>query len=907
MSVVVVCPGCSESVSLEDNADLRVAVCPRCRAKLSSHTGPADSADSTLKDGKARFDPRSSHLAEFLASIGGERYEIEQEVGRGAMGIVYRAHDRNLNRTVAIKVLPEGQLAAKHKLLRFQREAESAANVAHPNIVPVHDVVLSERFPYFTMRYVSGENLAKVLERGPLAVQEALKMIVKVSRAVGAAHNEGIIHRDIKPSNIIIDRNSEPHVTDFGLAKDLKEVAELTEDGHVLGTAAYMSSEQAAGRSSQVDARSDIFALGATLYHMLTGEAPCSSSLLARMSAQDDVTPPRERNTTISAQLNALVLKALAEDPGDRYQSVESMVADLEKLPDWTRDRPTPSRSGRLTLALAILCATAALASLLLWHLNVLSRLREATRQVQSAASEQRVSGLLALKQIGGAKSARLALPLVDPANAPGDADVESEAEANVRRAALDVVLHTASAKDATQRTALLHLAMADPSFAVREAAARHVEAGAFEAVPPRERLLVLLRGLPAFPDAVRREIGRVAADVLAKERIPLDLSLCDEVAQSPAQARLWLIRATADRKPDGAVAILHRLIEGQPETVSTAAVAALAAFSPRNQVSLFARLARQDDSLQVRLAAIGGLAAARTTEGQRELIRLLTPATAARDGSTRAGAARALADYDSAEAVAALTAALGDAHLTAREAAAWALGRQRAGAAVGALARLLAPQHERIANVRRAAAEALGRIGGPEAAAALRAALQAERAELVVKQIIEALGETSDPRAVPSLVAILRDGESRHPHIAADALLRIGASSRDVVEALAERIRTSQHGMNEVTYRLALQKLLKKDQFPTLIGMLRPRDRRFQGEVYRLLSRGSARRALGALIEHGLTTESPEVRAASIEILERQTGQRFGYDGSAGAAERDKAVEHWRAWLRVGQTKRVP
>jgi len=286
---------------------------------------------------------------QFIERAEGGRYVNEGVIGRGGMGIVYRVYDRKLKRTVALKLLREGGEASPESLRRFQRGVEAAGRLSHPNIVPVYDVVLTEAFPYFTMRFVDGMNLGEMLKRGPLGTRQALSIFIKVARAIGAGHRAGIIHRDIKPSNIIIDKDGEPHVTDFGLAKDLRELTQLTAPGYVLGTPAYMSPEQADGHSDRADARSDVFGLGATLYHLVTGRPPFGP---AGPQADAELVPPRAVNPAIGPDLEAIIRKALELDPEARYQSVAEMVEEVERVAAGTAERTTRSgtvRGRRLT------------------------------------------------------------------------------------------------------------------------------------------------------------------------------------------------------------------------------------------------------------------------------------------------------------------------------------------------------------------------------------------------------------------------------------------------------------------------------------------------------------------------------------------------------------------------------
>jgi len=179
-------------------------------------------------------------------------YQLVEEIGRGGMGVVYRACQTNLRRDVAVKMILRGQLASAADRERFQTEAESAARLTHPGIVPVYEVGEIEGQPYFSMKLVAGSTLAQRLAAGPVPVQEAVQIMAKVSWAIDHAHRQGVLHRDLKPSNILIDEDGEPHVSDFGLAKLFTDTASLTRSGSVLGTPAYMAPEQASAHGARI-------------------------------------------------------------------------------------------------------------------------------------------------------------------------------------------------------------------------------------------------------------------------------------------------------------------------------------------------------------------------------------------------------------------------------------------------------------------------------------------------------------------------------------------------------------------------------------------------------------------------------------------------------------------------------
>ena len=201
-------------------------------------------------------------------------YELLDEIARGGMGIVYRARQTNLNRDVALKMILSGDLASEEDVKRFKTEAEAAANLQHPGIVPVHEVGQQEGHHYFSMDYIEGRSLAEIVRENPLPAQRAAQYVQAIAEAVDYAHGQGTLHRDLKPSNILIDTDDRVHVTDFGLAGRVDGDGDLTRTGQILGTPSYMPPEQAQGKRGLVSPASDVYSLGAILYELLTGRSP---------------------------------------------------------------------------------------------------------------------------------------------------------------------------------------------------------------------------------------------------------------------------------------------------------------------------------------------------------------------------------------------------------------------------------------------------------------------------------------------------------------------------------------------------------------------------------------------------------------------------------------------------------
>ena len=287
---------------------------------------------------------KSPRFVPDLASRQFGDYEILEELGRGGMGIVYKARQLSLGRTVALKMLLSGENASAVDVARFRAEAGSAAHLEHPHIVPVYEVGDWEGRPYFSMKYIEGTTLSKRLAEGPLPPRLAAEILAPICRAIAEAHRRGLLHRDLKPSNILIDSEGEPLVTDFGLAKrlaglsdpghsDLPGTGPLTLSGAILGTPSYMAPEQAAGRHGSISPASDIYSLGAILYHMLTGRPPFQAASpvdTLLMVLEQDPLPPRLLNPKADRDLEMIALKCLQKPPDLRYQSAAALADDLE-------------------------------------------------------------------------------------------------------------------------------------------------------------------------------------------------------------------------------------------------------------------------------------------------------------------------------------------------------------------------------------------------------------------------------------------------------------------------------------------------------------------------------------------------------------------------------------------------
>jgi serine/threonine protein kinase len=328
-----------------------------------------------LAEGCAKSEPPSRGLAAASAihdppnvgsvprAIGD--YDVLRELGRGGMGVVYLARQRGLDRLVALKQVLHGTLASPEDRERFRSEARAAAQLHHAHIVPVFEVGDVDGVPYFSMQYLPGSSLAAKVANGPLPAREAAEILAPICRAIAEAHARGVLHRDLKPSNILLDESGRPFVVDFGLAKRIDAELTggqstgrathrtLTQTGAVLGTPAYMAPEQAAGDRGRIGPATDVYALGAVLYAMLTGRAPFQGTSpidTVLMVLEQDPPAPRLLNPRVDRDLEMIALKALQKPADLRYATAAEMADDLEKF---LRGEPPAARSSHFTQILS--------------------------------------------------------------------------------------------------------------------------------------------------------------------------------------------------------------------------------------------------------------------------------------------------------------------------------------------------------------------------------------------------------------------------------------------------------------------------------------------------------------------------------------------------------------------------
>ena len=278
-------------------------------------------------------------------------YQLIEEIGHGGQGLVYRARQKSLNRIVALKVIGLGRWATTAHIKRFRLEAEAAASLDHPSIVPIHEIGESDGSCYFSMKLVEGRPLDEVVKREPISNRRAAELIVKLARTVHYAHQQGILHRDIKPGNILIDADGEPHLTDFGLARLVERESTITGTMvEALGTPSYMAPEQAAGDAAQLTSATDVYGLGAVFYHVLTGHPPFAGGTTyetVRLVLESEPRQPWLWNPKVDRDLSTICLKCLDKDPQRRYSSALALAEDLER---WLKHEPIQARRfGALT------------------------------------------------------------------------------------------------------------------------------------------------------------------------------------------------------------------------------------------------------------------------------------------------------------------------------------------------------------------------------------------------------------------------------------------------------------------------------------------------------------------------------------------------------------------------------
>ena len=301
------------------------------------------------------------------------RYLLESELGRGGMGVVYRCHDPELGRTVAVKLLLNAEVADSEGRQRFRREAKAVARLDHPGIVAVLDVGEHMGHRYQVSAFAAGQTMDAALKTGTLSPRRLLEVVRDLALALAHAHDHGVVHRDVKPGNVILDSEGRPRLIDFGLARLQDGSRELSQTGHAMGTPSYMAPEQAEGDPSAICPATDVYALGGLLYRGLCGRTPFRASSLAALALkllQEPPTPPRELNPEISPRLEAIILRCLEKQPEERYASAAALAEDLnECLQETGAEVRPPGAGGRrwLVAGVAVMVALAAAVAAVAW------------------------------------------------------------------------------------------------------------------------------------------------------------------------------------------------------------------------------------------------------------------------------------------------------------------------------------------------------------------------------------------------------------------------------------------------------------------------------------------------------------------------------------------------------------
>jgi len=370
-SALRLCPQCGAEIP----AGARQGVCPACLLETGLGLVGDEEGDPTSHARLPHIE-RAMRPARMLGDFGD--YELLEEIGRGGQAVVYRAHQKSLNRIVALKVIGLGYWATEAHLKRFRREAEAAAGLDHPGIVPIYEVGEREGSCYFSMKFVEGGQLDEVVKREPMPIRRSVELIAKVARTVHYAHEHGILPRDIKPGNILLDAKGEPLLADFGLAGLVEAESTITRTLELMGTPSYMAPEQAAGETTNVTKATDIYGLGAVFYQLLTGHPPFAggtSYQTIRLLLDTEPRQPRLWNPKIGRELSTICLKCLEKDPKRRYSSALALAEDLEH---WLKHEPIRAkRSGvvrhaakwvrRKPAIAALIAALAAFAAAMSW------------------------------------------------------------------------------------------------------------------------------------------------------------------------------------------------------------------------------------------------------------------------------------------------------------------------------------------------------------------------------------------------------------------------------------------------------------------------------------------------------------------------------------------------------------
>ncbi len=411
--------------------------CPECGVPLPEYWPRGFCPKCTL-DGALGIDAEiSDALHESQRRFGD--FELIEEIGRGGMGVIYRARQTSLNRIVALKMILAGQFASKEEVLRFRGEAEAAANLQHPNIVRIHEMGERDGHHFFSMDFVEGRTLSEILRDGPLPAQRAAKYACRIAEAIEYAHTKGVLHRDLKPSNVVIDANDEPRITDFGLAKRMRSDFGVTVTGQLLGSPNFMPPEQTSAKNAQARPSSDVYGVGAILYCLLTGRPPFHAEtiegLLLLLRDADPVSP-RLLNPSVPRDLETICMKCLEKDPARRYATAQKLTDELKRF---IRDEPIEARPVHATAkfwrwcrrrpaiaalsaaVLGLLIAVAVSSSISAWRVSIARASEQrANRDLRNTVDRlelQRVENLFSIGESGTAVAQLATLLRSDPSN----------------------------------------------------------------------------------------------------------------------------------------------------------------------------------------------------------------------------------------------------------------------------------------------------------------------------------------------------------------------------------------------------------------------------------------------------------------------------------------------------------
>ncbi|MEK7865766.1 MAG: HEAT repeat domain-containing protein [Planctomycetota bacterium] len=776
------CKPCKVRYTIPDAQPGRTYHCKKCKGPLfalppsaqAPPPSPRDAAAAPTAIRGARPNLPASPRTEGVLRLEGKpadmpreipvhisSYLIDAEIARGGMGVVYKARQKELNRVVAVKMMLGGAMASPEFIKRFHREAKAAARLQHPNIVAVYETGEYQGQPFIAMEYVDGSSLDRETERRPMEPRRAAEMMREVAEAMHLAHREGIIHRDLKPANILLTKEGLAKITDFGLAKEMGQSI-LSVTGEIVGTPAYMSPEQARGEVHQVDARSDVYALGGILYACLTGKPPFGGNSVVDMLAKvacEDPTPPEKLVAGLDPDLGAICLKAMEKHPDQRYQTAAALASDLEH---WLNGEPVTAKP--------------------------MSRGRALRRKL----AKHRLT-----VQVAGALGALLIIVLIAAPFVFGKSYLDGvkgnleSASPEVRRTAYQTLAADFAGRaweSPEERTEALRLFLpgaVDADEAVSKTVLDYLKVHPDDAEARTQAQALLVGPLTERLKTSSNEGDRVAAiDVLgglqAHDAVPALIPL---VGDANEKVRLHAVRALGDIADRRALEPLLRA-QIQDSVVRADARMALqklyanstiAPFSP-NEGALKGALADMGEDMANLQRQYEELDADMGQGGPKAPIDVAMAALKDPDVATRLKAAYEIGtSLQDSKAVPALLTALGDADRDVGRAAAEALVQLRTeGLAAEATSRLKDPAPE----MRRGAADLCGRLADRSLSDTLVLALGGESDASVRTALCDALAKSGEKAACSSLVEALREEDAAVRQAAASALAALTGQS---------------------------------------------------------------------------------------------------------------------------------